>query len=823
MTRGAEPLAGLRRTVTTIVVVALVGAVTVLGAWPVHARPGVLLAGGAALVAGLLAGMTIVRARLRALPAVGLALAGYLVVSLLAAVPDAWTALPGSLLDGLLDVVVAPVTGWKDLLTLALPAGDGQGVQLPVFIVVYTSTLLALVFALRTPRLWGLAPAVLALAALFPTVFGPRTVSDGPRVLGMTLPAPLPVVAGLVQLALLIGWAVARSRSRRVAASITATETAVPTDRGRALAARTRRLGLAAAMVVLAVVVAGLATAPLVGDRQRVVGRTVVQPETRTPPLTSPLSSFRRNFTADELHRTLLTVSGDAPQRLRLAALGQYDGEAFRTADPERPDDTSTAFARVPYRAPTAGGTTHTMTVTVDGYSGAWLPLAEQVSEVDFQGGDRRALAQGLYLNTDLQAGVELAARGDAQGLAAGDAYTVTWVDDEAEVSDDAGPGTGSLDGVDAESMPELNQWVTQQRQGGATVGEVRRLARLIIQRSYLGHSKDDPGTGDDSWLPKGYQFRASDAGHGRGRIDGLFGSMLDNRYLDCSDTVTQCAATVGDQEQYATATALMARVVGFPSRAVYGARVGDDGTVTGGDMTAWAEILTSDGTWVAIDTEPRTDNRFVENPDQNAYKRYSPTTAQQNAQQVPPPDKDPSGGVGGGETDDANRVWATVLHVAGVVGRTVFWIALVTLPVWGVLLYKALRWRRRCRHGTPDERLLAGWMEYVDRVVDAGGDVGRTRTRLEVAAPLGAGATRLAQLADWAAFAGVEIGEAQTREYWGLVDAERRRLFEGRTRAQRWRARLSLRSATGYVRRMRERAQIPRRFRLGSGRGRTR
>ncbi|KAB1647155.1 transglutaminase domain-containing protein [Pseudoclavibacter sp. CFCC 14310] len=825
--------------VATLVFTSVVLALVIIGSWPIYRKPTLFVAGAAALVAGLAVGLIIVRRRLRALPALALALATYAVVGLLAAVPSTWSALPATLGDGALEVLTAPVTGWKNLLTITIPVGDFQGMQLPLFLVVYVAALLSVLFSLRLVRFWGLALAALAVALLFPTVFGARAAAETVTVPLLSLRAPVHLICGLLGLGLLLAWPIVRQRRQRLAARVAyvsdvlgdaegetarkstdAAKVAVASSGRRA--ARLRRIALAVGMAVVAAVVAGTVSGPLLGDRDRIVGRSVVEPETQVPPLNSPLAAFRRNFTAAHLNQTLLSVSGDAPQRLRFATLGEYDGQVFRTADPEQSNSADTAFRRVPFVLDTAGAT-RDATVTVGDYQSVWVPLGEQLEQLHFDGGDQRSLGSRFFFSDRLQSGLQLADRAGQQGLRSGDEYTFSFAPNDEQPSSEVGPGVGSVDGVSADLMPALNEWVAQKREGGATLGEVQRLNRLLIQRSYLGHSKDDPGHDENSWLPRDYQFRSSDAGHTRARIDGLFASMLDSRYLDCSSTVSQCAATVGDQEQYATATALVARVVGFPSRVVYGAKVDDDGQVRGRDVTAWAEVLTSDGRWVAIDADPRTDNRFVENPDQNAFKRYSPTTAQQNAGQVPPPDKDPSGGDLGSDVASGSQTLAQVLAIVRLATTVLFWAALITLPLWGVLLLKLLRRRRRRTRGTADQRVVAGWDEHVDNIVDAGGSAPIRATRREIAEPLSSERRQLADLADWAAFSGVALSTEQAAEYWRLVDAERARMVAGRTRWQRWKARLSPKSLTGYVRRVRILAQVPQRFRLGLGRGKTR
>lgn len=807
---GALP--GLTGTLALFVIVLALAAV---GAWPIYQKATMALAAAGGILAGLAVGLTIVVRRLRALHALGLSLGVYVVVGLLTAVPSSWSALPGSALEGLLQVLSGPITAWKDLLTLSLPVGDYQGTQLPLFITLYLAALLAVVFAYRVPRLWGLALVALGAALLFPTIFGPKTAFASISLFGRTVSAPFEMLFGLLGLGVLLVWPLWRARRARTSArrSYSAADGAAVVTGSRA--ARTRRGLLGVGMALVAAVVALALTPALTGDSTRTVGRTLVEAQQVEPPSASPLTAYRSYFTADRYNETLLTLSGDVPQRVRFATLGSYDGQVFRTTATDS-SSAATAFERLPYRLSDTQteGESGTVEVRIEGYSGVWLPLAAGVQQVDFSGGSSSALSRGFYFNRDTQSGIVLTDRSGGQGLAAGDGYSVEYVTAEADAADDLGPGVGSTDGVEDDLLPNLNTWVDAHREGGATVGEVRRLVALLVQRSYLGHSKDQPATGDDSWLPDDYTFVSSDSGHSRARIDALFASMLSPEYLDCSETVTQCAATVGDDEQYAVASALIARTVGFPSRVVYGADV-IDGRVQGKDVAAWAEILASDGQWVALDSSARTDNRFVENPDQDSYRQYSPPIAQQNADRVTPPDQDPTGGAVSNDTSSSSVTWARVAHLLRTVGTWTGWIALLTLPIWGMLLAKAVR-RLRRRRGTPKAQIVGGWDEYADQLVDSGASIPPASTRSSVAEGISPQAEYLAGIADWAAFSGNQPTAQQAAEYWALVQAERRAHLKDATRVQRWRTRLSPRSFTGYIKPIRAAARLPQRFRLG-------
>ena len=98
-------------------------------------------------------------------------------------------------------------------------------------------------------------------------------------------------------------------------------------------------------------------------------------------------------------------------------------------------------------------------------------------------------------------------------------------------------------------------------------IDQLRAIERALKTQGFLSHGLASDG------IP-------SRAGHGADRIDELF-------------TRSQM---VGDQEQYASAMALMARTLGFPARVVMGFAAdvpegADSVEITGTDVTAWVEV----------------------------------------------------------------------------------------------------------------------------------------------------------------------------------------------------------------------------------------
>src|SRR5690606_4203232 len=195
----------------------------------------------------------------------------------------------------------------------------------------------------------------------------------------------------------------------------------------------------------------------------------------------SPLASYRGWFAQGAYGTELFRVAGAGElDRVRIATLDAYDGQAFRvsTADAD-----AARFTRVPRTA----GEEATATITIGpGYSGVWVPLAEagDVAPV-FTGPNAEALADGYYAETALDAGVVIT---DASGggLQEGDSYRIP------VGAPGSSPGFVATVGGDAkldeDTYPALAAWVEQQEvgRGGAVLID---LVERLRDRGYLSHA----------------------------------------------------------------------------------------------------------------------------------------------------------------------------------------------------------------------------------------------------------------------------------------------------------------------------------------------
>ncbi len=732
--------------------------------WPVYQTGRyVVLVAVAVLLGTVIAGLG---ARFR-WPSWALAVAGFLAF-LVTGVP---LAVPGKAVSGVLpsvsglaDLLSGVALGWKQLLTIALPVGDYQALLVPALLLVLAVTIVSISVALRAR--WGelsvIPPVVLFVVGI---VFGPERIGT-PQWLALAM-------LGAVLLTLVWRrWRRRRDAIRRLARSTP------DADPGPLAAAGDSGLGrrgvLAGALIMLvagtASIAAGIALPPT-QDRS-VLRAAVAQPfDPRDYP--SPLSGFRRYLRDDQSSRPQFRVSG-LPEgaRIRIATLDSYDGVVYAVGS-ATVDSASGTFVRIPSSVDqsSTSGRQLDLTVTIEGYTGVWLPTVGRFESVQFTGGDAAQLSNDFYYNSTSGTAAVLG------GVASGDRYTLRSVlpaePSQAQLAS-ATPGSANLPAVGV--VPD---GIAQQLDGyvtGATSPGARLEAVLagLKRDGYISHGLD----------PK---QPASRSGHAADRITQLF---TDPRMI-------------GDAEQYAVAAALMARQLGFPARVVFGfAPQGPAGTieVTGSDVSAWIEVDTAQYGWVTIDPNPPARPIPAEEP-------QDPTKIARPQSVVPPPaDKsDPNQNQTTPDTsqtvpDGLDPVLVVLLQVLRVAGTVVLIAVILAAPFLLVIAAKLRRRRIRRRADSALQRIRGGWDEFEDAVIDHGLRPPPAATRSEVAGVVGTLPSRLlAAVADRAVFAPDDADPVDADRVWDAVGELRASLDLGLNRRRRLLALISLRSLGGY------------------------
>lgn len=785
-----------RRLLSGLVFTVVMAALGVVAAWPIYADVTLVWVAVAATVAGI--GIA-VASRRYAWPwwLVASALVGaWLVIGFALAVPARWES--GALFpDALVDVVVGPVTGWKDLITVPLPVGTYRNLLVPALVVFLTGSF----FAARTSWREGAAAAVaVPIAALMPAFglwFGRTSTSSAVQVGPWRFDAPVEVAVGSIALLAGVLWLAWRARdSRREALRRAELATGIRGRRTRDRpGAAMRRVALAGAMVLVATLVGVLVTPVVAETRPREVLRSAIGPDLSVTQALSPLATYRTNFADAAYDETLFTVTstGALPERIRIATLTAYDGETYRATE-----DIGGDFRRVPSRLVTPEGDVSSVRFEIGAMRGVWMPTFGALSHADFAGSDAPTLADRFYY--DAQSGTAV----ESEGLESGVTYTVTA----------AVPQTRSLADLASPEAPApidppetLTRWldgVGATRDGAGleqAIGDLR-------ERGYLSHALRVSDSAVPTWMTDlgDYGFRSSAAGHSLARIDTMFQQLLDReaQAQDQGDGASLVAA-VGDDEQFAVAGALIAQQLGFRARVVVGVRTASeeklpacrDGVCTAGDVSAWIEVADGDGDeWIAVDTTPQHTEDVSLKKRQQRDPENMTSVQPDAARAVPPPDPQnqeaddttppPSQGA------DLTAMWAVVRWVGvGLLGLIV-----LLAPFLTVLIAKAIR--RRGRRSDPDgaRRVAGGWDEYVDAAVDAGLPAPGVRTRREVAGVYRTpAADDLAVRADRAVFGGAAVSSTLADEFWEIVGQERRALRSERGWWARVRAALSLKS----------------------------
>jgi len=692
-------------------------------------------------------------------------------------------------LGSVVSVVRGAALGWKDVLTLQPPLGSSGWLLVPPYLLAVVGSAVAVRLALGTSRA---APA----AALLPPVALAGAVLLGTH----TTVAPVAVGAGLA--VVLLVWASWRSGRLRVRRPV--------------------------ALVLLVAVAAGGGVGgglAVEAQRDRYVLRDALIPPFDPRDYASPLSAFRK-YVKDDDTVELFTVQG-LPEgaRVRLATFDRFDGVVWNVAG-DGSSRASGEFRRVgevvseqaaaeadAVAASGTGGTRVDVRVQLDDLSGVWLPTVGDAVSVQFD--DTEAQSR-LRFNDATGAAVLTG------GLDAGLTYTLDAVVPQEPDDEQLGSAAGrDLDLPEPQSVPDAVVTAASDavRDAETPAQVARALEQTLSERGFFSHGQTDQGD------------YPSLSGHGADRVGALLGGDL----------------MVGDDEQYASAMALMARELGLPARVVMGFVPGasEDGeaadaaaapadpdapvVVTGADVHAWVEIAFEGFGWVTFDPTPP-ESQTPQDETETSQADPEPQVAQ-----PPPPPPDPvdppeddtdQPQTRDGDDAAALALWQRIaLGVAAGSGV----LLLLLAPFLAIAALKARRRLRRRRDPVPLNRVVGGWQEVLDLATDLRRDVDPVATRREGARALdraftavpepetsgrsrraasrgatgpapaaveaGAAVVALADRADAAVFGAGTPTEADARDYWAQVDRVLARMRAATPRKQRWRGRVTTRS----------------------------
>lgn len=782
-------------------------------AWPVYASSRMILVSVTAAALGialiLLGRFLAWRWWITAL----VAFAVYLLVIVPVAIPVALSS-PLRMLQGVLDGLTGVILGWKQLVTLTLPLGEYQAVLVPLFVMIFLGTLAATALALGHSRYSPFAVAVVLLMCAFGPVFGSSTTDADLLFAGMTIPAPRQVLLGILFIIVSLAWLILRARSERKQALRRAVALTSDVRKSTQSTAwmRLRRRAFAAILIAVSIT-AGLLVAPAAaGWAPRETLRDRVAPEIVVLQQPSPLSDYRSWFGAEKFAGELFSVEGDLSgvERVRLATLGYYDGAVFRPGSRSGHQQ----FQRLPSAA--QGGGQYTVTIG-DAYSGVWLPIPGELDSTPvFSGPLAEKLADGSYVGPGGESAVVVTPRtGGSFGVQPGDTYRLSVSQSESgEVAGSTRGGESLIGGDD--DYPALAKWVEQQDVPRTAAGVVELVTRLR-DRGYVSHSLQDDWSAQ-RWIAQlavpDFVFQPSYAGHSSARVEELFTALYDQQRAVGEDASPESlVAAIGDDEQFATAAALLARFLGFDSRVVVGAKLVtheeqpavqpcSGGVCKGQNVTAWMEFRGSGGPWQAVDASPQyVISPFRVNPGEE--RPQNPTVAQDVTTEVvdPPPAQRDESTAANAATDGVTGWLEAILPIVTAVGTGALALVLLLLPLLFLIVLKVVRRRSRKSAADPEVSLVGAWDELVDTYLDYGLRLPSHTTRTHLATMIGRpNAATLAVAVDAGVFAEQPPSHAAADAAWEVLLQERAELASSSTLTVRLKAALALRSFLRYL-----------------------
>ena len=651
------------------------------GGWGGYVAPlvGVLLGAAVAIIGHRLALRWSIR--------IGALLACYLLVGGPVVVPDSTIMGFVPTLDSISRLTLLTYQGWEDLLTVAVPAGDFSGPAAVPFLTGITAGALMAGLALGT--------TAVQLPLLVPVAYLGLAIAFGSR------SAPHAVWLGAALAGGAMVWQVGHRlvHTRRANSSILLRK-----ERGLSRAAAT---AVAAGLVIALGAGVSIGVNVAAGSRvNRQVLRDDVVPPLTLREYTSPLMKYRL-YELTQKDEVLFEVRGmPGDTRLRLAVLETYDGNVYNVAqDAQQYLRSGRELPTVPTETPA------TAEVTVVGYDDVWLPTFGDSRRIEFTGEDARREARGLYFNTT-----------------SNQALTTARIAEGSVLRIDAVPIT-VLTTADREAIADAGI-------GSAPLGEVQRVPDTL---SRAATDWTESATSAYDQLSRIAETLRADGFYS----DGADGRSRSGHTTERLSTLLDSAQWIGDDEQYATAMALMASQLGIPTRVVLGfhpldaAIPSDVWEVTGTQAHVWVEANLDGAGWVAFDPTPdrdKTPQTDVPQPKPKPKPQVDPPPdpPERLPDEIIVPDDDAANV---DEEDQSDLGWlVTLLTWIGIgVGGSV----LLAAPFVTILALKRRRARHRATRGDLSDQLVGAWDEVVDRARDLGVPYATTETRRETAARL--------------------------------------------------------------------------------------
>ena len=710
-----------------------------------------LTAAAVGVALGVFVALVITQLRLPGLVSLAIALVVFVAFGAVVAARDETIAGIVPTPEAVSGLVDGMVSGWRRLLTSLPPSGSlGNLLAVPYligFVVAIVSQLLA-----RRRQLAGILVVPTSGALGLSILFGTRE------------PFSL-LLQGAAFGATALGWLSVRAgrEHRRIVQSS-----------GR------RRLVAAAAMLVI-IGGSGLVVGPhlpFAEASDRVVLRT--DPPFDARQYASPLNAFQKYLIGDLEDEVMFTVAGMpsvvGEQRVRLAAMDDYDGVVWRVGSGSSPG--AADFIRVGSSVPVdATGQSVELKVTIDQLPGIWMPSLGTVTGVRWSGTTERSRRLHDQFRLSLQANTGAVAV--TGGWVTGDAY-----DESGVITSEPLPAALQDATVDTSVRLDLTRGLPD---------ELAALAASITKGKATPYEQ---ALALQDWLRKGYYKRGDELpGEGTSNPPGHSIARL--------ISFVKNDVPVGNAEQYAATMALFARSLGLPARVVMGFKVQPGATeVRGSDVDAWVEIAFAGQGWVTFIPTPYDNTSEPNRTTQKKRPQFEsselppppiapptpeePLTQEGRKKPLPAPPKPKQEGPA--PQHHSHRTLYLALAGAPAV--------VVMAPLLAVLFLKRRRRARRRRRGDPTVQIAGGWQELIDLARDARLDLPTRSTRRDAARALGTPqVVELASSADEAIFGPGHPTPEHVSLFWRNASEARREILRPLSRWRRLRAAASIAS----------------------------
>ncbi len=430
----------------------------------------------------------------------------------------------------------------------------------------------------------------------------------------------------------------------------------------------------------------------------------------------NPLTDLRRDLRqGPDIALVEIVTDDPSPDHLRISVLNRFSDNEFSSGDRDVPPG-NVAEGRLPALQGVSDGVaaaeqSYSYSVAIDSdFNSRWLPTQAPISTIDAPGDWRYDVSTMDFL----------ASQDDLS--TAGMSYDMTSVDYDFRAGDlRVAPLAEDEVSEEVTALPDSLPTLVSQLARGITAGQPTKYDQAVALQQWF---REDGG----------FRYDIKDAPQAKVGTDELEAFLRDDE-----------AGRIGYCEQFATAMAVMARVLDIPSRVAVGFltpdRIGPDTyEYSAHDLHAWPELYFPGAGWVLFDPTPArrvpadelpaytTRSNDIDLPTSSPQSEPSQTPSQRPSAvdpAVPTPTQDTAGAAGSDSGGGFSVPWLQVLGALLLVGLLV---ALALTP-------RTVRARQRSR------RLTAGpesaWEELRATTVDLGRSWPETRSPRETQAIL--------------------------------------------------------------------------------------